>query len=57
MHTIYRKKVAQDKIITHIDFLGKTFSVATLNLLLKIQHGLEINVAHINSRYENKRGL
>jgi hypothetical protein len=42
MHTSYRTKVAQDKIITHIDFIGKAFSVAHTLFATKNQTWVKI---------------
>ena len=46
-------KVAQNEIITHINFFSKTIDATHANFLLKIQHGLKINVAQINSHDRN----
>ena len=39
-----------NKIITHINFLGKKNNVARPNSKLEIWHGLNINLTHINSQ-------
>lgn len=52
----YWTKITQNQIITYINFPRKHLLWPT-QISTRKQHGLKINIAHINSQYENQHWL